>query len=105
MDTYELACGITERLYGGDKVKFEIIFYLLNFLKKVNDIHGVQDYDELTKSLSEGNLDRYTMGMIEFLEDSFELGKEVANEFIRIFKKVVEICGDENVLHLTDINK
>ena len=107
----DIAHKVAERLYGGDKVKFEIIFYLLNYLKKVN---GLQDYDEFTKSLSEGNLDGYMMDMIEFFED-FDLEKvadvlrkdadRIPDINIRIFKKVVEICEDENAVHLTDMEK
>ena len=76
----DIAHKVAERLYGDNNVKFEIIFYFLNEVKKVNNnILGLQDYDEFTKNLSEGNLDRYMMGMIESFEDDFDL-EELADE-------------------------
>ena len=110
----DIAHKITERLYGDDKVKFEIIFHFLNGVKQVNDILGMQD-DEFNKSLSEGNLDRYMMGVVEFFEDHFDL-EELAAEMrkdadhipdinMHIFKKVVEICEDENAVHVEDMEK
>ena len=75
MDTYELAGGITERLYGGDKVKFEIIFHYLNIAKKLYAIHGIGGFNEFTRTLFEGNLDEYMIGMIKCLEDDIDLEK------------------------------
>ena len=112
----DIAHKVAERLYGDNNVKFEIIFHFLNEVKKVNNnILGLQDYDEFTKNLSEGNLDRYMMGMIESFEDDFDL-EELADEMrkdsnrkpdinMRVFKKIVEICEDENALHLADVEK
>ena len=111
----DIAHKVTERLYGDDKVKCEFIFHYLNNIKKLNDILHTQDYDEITKSLSEGNLDKYMMGVVEQFEDYFDL-KELNAEMrkradhipdinMRVVKKVVEICDDENALHLADVEK
>ena len=111
----DIAHKVAERLYGNDKVKFEIIFHFLNDIKKFNDMLDTQDFDEFTKSLFEGSLDRYMMGMIECVEDYFDL-KELTVEMrkradhipdinMRVFKKVVEICEYENALHLADVKK
>ena len=102
---------VTE-LYGDDKVKFEFIFHWLNNTKKFIDIHGIHD-DDYFKSLSEGNLDGYVVGMIEFHQNKIGLEKAVNNarEFdvsrvpISYFKKVSEICENENVLYLADVDK
>ena len=64
----DLARKITERLYGDDKIKCKFIFYMLNITKRVFDTYGTEGYDEFIKSLSEGDMDEYVMGMIEFCE-------------------------------------
>ena len=99
---------VTERLYGDDKVKFEIIFHFLNVMKKLNE----PAYDEFVRSLSEGNLDEYIMGYIEFIESIGNINlKILRNISIRPdiemseFKKIREFCKDENLLYLTDMEK
>ena len=80
-DIYNVAQKVTEWLYGGDKVKFEIIFYLLKCKQKISDIR------EFTKSLSEGNLDGCIIGYLEFLEDIIDFeNKEMVEELINGFR-------------------
>ena len=53
------------RLYDGDEIKCKIIFQYLKAYKTSSDTHI---YDEFVRTLSEGNLDEYIMGFIEFLK-------------------------------------
>ena len=41
MVIYNVAHKVTERLYGDDKVKCELIFYILNNAKRVFDAYGI----------------------------------------------------------------
>ena len=112
MDVFELAHQVNERLYGGGKVKFKIIFHYLNILKKLYASHGNGEFNEFTRTLSEGNLDEYMMGMVECLEDGIDLEK-LADKLSKNdycipdipIKKITEICEDENALHLEDMGK
>ena len=74
----DIAHEVTERLYGDDKVKCEILIHFLTTNKKVFDTLGIQD-DEFTKSLSEGQLDGFMMSVVEHFEDHFNL-EELAAE-------------------------
>ena len=56
----DIAQKVSERLYGDDEVKYEIILTLL---------HVAQKLDEDIRYFSEGNLDEYMKGIIEVLED------------------------------------
>ena len=98
----DVAQKITKRLYGDDKVKYEIIFTILDSTQKLG---------EDTKYYSEGNLDEYIRGAIEFLEDNTDLEKidhkRVREHDITIseWKKLCECLKDENILYLHDIEK
>ena len=89
----DIAQKVTERLYGEDKVKFEIILTMLYYAQKF----GVIGY------YSEGNVDEYIRGIIEHLEDNTDLEKldhkHVRERDIPIndWKKVTEILEDENL--------
>ena len=108
MNAYKVA----ERLYGDDDIKCEIIRLWLTDVKKLSDAFGDKNYDEFIESISEGCLDKYMMPLIEFCEDHFDL--EVLADKLRkntnynipmhIFKKIVEICKDENALSVADKN-
>ena len=110
----DIAHKVTERLYGDDKVKCEILINFLKGVKKLFDALGAKGYDEFTKSLSEGRLDEYMMGVMEQFEDYFDL-EELADEVhkyaanripnipMSTFNKLFEICEDENVLNLADL--
>ena len=108
----DIAHEVTKRLYGDDKVKCEILIHFLTTNKKVFDTLGIQG-DEFTKSLSEGHLDGFMMSVVEHFEDHFNL-EELAVEMsknadripdipMHVLKKATEICEDENVVHLADM--
>ena len=73
----DIAPKITERLYGDDKIKCELIFYILNNTKKIFDDPEGYIYDECIKSLSKGDLDEYLKGSIELYEEYFDLEEMV----------------------------
>ena len=98
----DVAQKITKRLYDGNKVKYEIILNMLYYEQKFGgDI----------RSYSEGNLDEYIRGAIEFLEDNADLEKlnhkRVREHDITIseWKKLCECLKDENIFYLHDIEK
>ena len=102
----DIARKVTERLYGDDKVKFEIILNMLIY-EQMNH--------EFTRRLSECYLDEYIIGLIEHLEDTFDKEeiekrhnsvREHANCIpIRESNKLIECLKDENMLYLSDIEK
>ena len=58
----DIASIITERLYGDDNIKCELIFYILINTKRIFDTYGSEGYDECIKSLYEGDLDECLKG-------------------------------------------
>ena len=106
----DIAHKIAERLYGDDKIKCELIFYMLNIAKRVFDTYGTEGYDEFIESLSEGDMDDYVMGTIEFCEEYSGLEKIVnpIREFgiggIPSIDKIDKICEKENLIYLEDLN-
>ena len=65
----DVAPKITERLYGDDKIKYELILTILYLEQKFGNIREVAKYN------SEGNFDEYIMGIIEHIEDNTDLEK------------------------------
>ena len=106
---YDIARKVTERLYGGDKVKYEIIIDMLYLEQKLG---GAARY------YSEGILDGYIMGVVEHLEDTFYLEdkeeiekrhkfvREYANSIpISEYRKFCNCLENENILYVHDIEK
>ena len=115
MDTYELAHKVTERLYGNDRVKCEIVRLWLTLTKKVNVAFG-KDHDEIIESISKGHMDEYLKTFIELIEENcdLEILAELESTFYNLpmdaFKKVIDNCEDENLsltglLSIVDIEK
>lgn len=108
----DVAQKITKRIYGDDKVKYEVILNMLYYEQKMGN------YNEVVNYYLQGNMDEFIMGIMEYLEgtidfeDMEEMGKrhkhvrEYANCMpIREFKKLMECIEDENILYLGDIEK
>ena len=76
----DVAHKITERLYGDDEIKCEFIGHWgLNNIKKIFDIlDGTKkEFKKFIESISEGRMDEYMMGAVEFFEEYFYFEKMV----------------------------
>ena len=98
----DVAQKVTKRLYGNDKVKFGIILTLFYYTQK---------FGEDIRYYSEGNLDEYIKGFIEFLEDNINL-KELDHKLVREYdmlisewKKIRNCLENVNMFYLEDIEK
>ena len=113
MNTYELAHKVTERLYGNDRVKWEIVRFWIALTKKVNVAFG-KDRDEIIERISKGHMDEYLKTFIELIEKNcdLEILAEPESTFYNLpmdaFKKVIDNCENlslTDLLSIVDIGK